>query len=259
MAASARPSAFKQAGGGFLNGVDGVIVNNEFTTELPGGGSPKKGSDFTSLFNRLTVKVDGQDEEQTTHLFVGSADDFEIEDDGATITPVEESGGLRANTNFSLFINDLVAAGFPESSLPEDQINFAAINGTRCRFVQVIDEQMKKKGKKRTDKNGKEWDYTRLSVEKVYALPKGGGAAKSSGSNSGDAEKLAVQSLVALLKKAPGKALFKKKLPVAIINQVGAKHPLRTEVKDLVTSDEFLADRDEWSYDAETQEITLAA
>ena len=201
--ASARPSAFKQAGGGFLNGVDGVISDYEFTTELPGGGSAKKNSDFTSLFFKLSAMVDGSDEPVTTNLFVGSADDFSIDDDGKTLTPVDDNGGLRANTNFSLFINDLVKAGFPESNLPEDAINFEAIIGTRVRFVQVIDEAAKKKGLKQKAKNGKEYDRTRPSVEQVYALPKGGGAKAAAGKSDADLEKMAAQSLVALLKKNP--------------------------------------------------------
>ncbi len=96
--AGARPSSFK-AGGGFLNNVDGVIADYEFTGEFPGGGGKKpgkKGSDFNPLYFLLTVQVDGADDPSTTTLFVGSADDFEI-DRGWTekigdVTYAQESG-----------------------------------------------------------------------------------------------------------------------------------------------------------------------
>jgi hypothetical protein len=68
----------------------------------------------------------------------------------------------------------LVKAGFPESSLPEDAINFEAIIGTRVRFVQVIDEAAKKKGLKQKAKNGKEYDRTRPSVEQHHVARRGG-------------------------------------------------------------------------------------
>ena len=61
--AGARPSSFK-AGGGFLNNVDGVIVNYEFTTEFPGssGRASKKKSDFSPLYCVLSAQIDGADD-----------------------------------------------------------------------------------------------------------------------------------------------------------------------------------------------------
>lgn len=262
--ASARPSSFK-AGGGFLNNVDGVIVNYEFTTEFPGysGKASKKKSDFNPLYCVLSAQIDGADDPAVTTLFVGSADDFEIEDDGKTLVPVDKDGGLRQNSDFSYFIDSLVKAGFPETNLPDDAINFEAIIGTRVRFVQERDEETTKRLGKKKSKNGKkEYDRTRLKVANVYALPdaKSGSKAKSKAADADndDIATLATQSLVALLKKSPGKKLLKKKLPVGIINQIGNKHPNRNEIKDMVVSDEFLSNDDApWSYDEDTQEVSL--
>lgn len=272
--AGARPSSFK-AGGGFLNNVDGVLQDYEFTTEFPGGEgkkSKKKNSDFTALYFVLTVAVDGVDDPAVTTLFVGSADDFEIENDGKTLTPVDETSGLRQNSDFYKFINSLVEAGFPESSLPEDEINFEAILGSRVRLVQQVDEEATARlGKKKSKDGKKEYSRTWLKVASVAALPgKGGkatGKADSKGKSKGKAAEaddeedevttLATESLLALLKKAPKNTILKKKLPVQIMNQVGAKHPQREAVRKMVTSDDFLSAGDGWSYDDESQEITL--
>lgn len=263
--AGARPSSFK-AGGGFLNNVDGLLEDYEFTDEFPGANKSKKKSDFNALYCVLTVAVDGADESSQTTLFVGSADDFEIEDNGKTLVPVDESGGLRSNSDFAFFIDSLVKAGFPESNLPDDKINYESILGTRVRLVQERDEETTKRlGKKKSKDGKKEYDRTRLKVSNVLGLA-GKGSSKAAAPAKGkaadadddDINEIATQALVALLKKSPGKKILKKKLPVQIINQVGAKHPQRTEIKDLVTSDEFLNAGEKWSYDEDTQEITLA-
>lgn len=266
--AGARPSSFK-AGGGFLNNVDAVIDGYEFTPDFPGSDGKRKNkkSDFSPLYCVLTFAVDGVDEPAATTLFVGSADDFEIEEDGRKLVPVDEDNGLRQNSDFYKFVDSLVKAGFPESNLPEDEINYSAIIGTRVRLVQQVDEEATTRlGKKKSKDGKKEFNRTWLKVSAVHALP--GKAGKPAGGKAGkpavdeDSEEdevstLATESLIALLKKAPKKTLLKKKLPVQIINQVGAKHPQREAVRKLVTSDEFLNAGDDWSYDEDSQEITL--
>lgn len=265
MGFSARPSSFKAGGGGFMNNVDGVISDYEFTPDFPGGNSSKKKSDFSPLYFVLTAQIDGADEPSTTTIFVGSADDFEIEDDGKTLVPVDENGGLRQNSDFSFFIDSLVKAGFPESNLPDDKINYEAIIGTRVRFVQERNEELTKRlGKKKSKDGKKEYDRTRLKIADVMGLgkpmsSKSAKPSKETAADDEDIEAMATAALVALLKKAPGKTILKKKLPVQIINQVGAKHPSRNDIKELVTSDDFLAAGDKWSYDDESGEVTLAA
>jgi hypothetical protein len=171
--AGARPSSFKKSGG-FLNNVDGVISSYEFTTEIPGGKkkAPVKGKEpFNSLFFRLDVRLDGADEDISTNLWVGSADDFEISEDGLTLTPLEETTSLRGGTAFAKFIDSLVQAGFPESNLSDSEINFESIVNTRVYFVQRIDEDATKRLGKRKGQDGKEYNRTELVVEKVLSLP----------------------------------------------------------------------------------------
>ena len=191
--ASSRPSAFKK-GGGFLNNVVGVIADYEFTPDFPGsdGKRKPKGKDaFNPLYFLLTVEADGADQPQTTTLFAGSADDFEISDDGKTLTPVDDNVGLRMNTDLGKFLTSLVSPengdGFPEESLPDDgePINYEAIIGARVNFVQVKDEEaMAKAAKKwrqsggkfneqgqKKGKDGKYYNLTYVTVDAVLSLP----------------------------------------------------------------------------------------
>src|SRR5262245_2878038 len=101
--AGARPSGFKKPGG-YLNNVEGNISDYKFGTEFPGAEkkAPKKSKgedEFHSLYFWVEVTPDGGAEAQSTTLFVGSADDFEISDDGKTLTPVDENFGLRSNSD----------------------------------------------------------------------------------------------------------------------------------------------------------------
>jgi hypothetical protein len=196
----ARPSAFK-SGKGFLNGVDGVITGYRFTDEVfvtGGGGEMEpfkpgkvKGADgklkdrFHALNFILSVLVDGAETPITQALFVGGADDWNISDGGleifdaqypdadtaeqAEIADPKAAKQLGANTAFSIFLKSLVDAGFPEANLPATRANFEAIIGTRARFVQREDPNMK--GKKRLGKDGKERSYTNTVVDDVMGLP----------------------------------------------------------------------------------------
>lgn len=300
--AGARPSGFKK-GGGFLNNVDGVITGYEFTTEFPGAESrPAKKSgkdDFNPLYAILKVRVDGADEDVATTLFAGSADDFEIEDDGHTLTPVDDSVGLRANTDWARLLTSLVDAGFPESNLPEDRINFEPIIGTRVRFKQERDEaamvkaarsyrtsngKFNERGEKK-GKDGKYYPLTYVVVEAVLALPGSGTtkgkpaakavagkptpvkgatkpvAGKANGKVQEDLTALADETLQAILADNDGE-IMKSKLPVKIAQKLGVKHPHREEVRRLIYSDEYLveaAERGVVLYDPSDKTQTIYA
>ena len=287
----ARPSSFKK-GGGFLNNVDAVIAGYHFTDEFPGqdGKSQKSGnSDFNPLFSTVSFDVDGDDEQKSQSLMAGSADDFEISDDGLTLTLVEEKNGLRENTPWATFVGSLVDAGFPETNLPDDDepINYEAIIGTRVRLVQIKDEQgMARAAKKwktskgkfneqgqKKGKDGKYYNLTLLTVAEVYEIPsddekpapKGAKGAKTSGkpapagrSKKADPlEEEAVETLLAILSDADG-SIAKSKLPNKLATKLGAKHPKREELRRLIYSDEFLSQEGKgWSYDPSSKQQTI--
>lgn len=267
--AGARLSSFKR-GGGFLNNVDGVITGYQFTDVFPGGDgdSKKKKGDFNALYFILNARVDGADDDVTTTLFAGSADDFEISDDGHTLEPLAEGGGLRAGTPLFKLLESLIEHGFPETNFPEDQINFEAMIGTRVTFVQVVDEEATKKlGKKKDKKTGKEYNRTDLKVSAVLALPqaeapsKGAakGAAKGAKGKQAEPETPdlndeAVEALMGVLADADG-SIQRSKLTVKVAQKVGLKNPNREELRKLIFSEEFLATEQGWSYDKKKQVI----
>ncbi len=276
----ARPSQFKK-GGGFLNNVDGVISDYQFTDEFNGkpfvpGRDPKtKKERFHSLYCVLSVRVDGADEDVTTTLFVGGADDFQVEDDGHTLVPAEEGRELGASTSFAKLITSLVEAGFPETLLPEDAINYEPIIGTRARFVQRKNEEdTKKLGKRKDPKTGKEYDRNDLVIDQVYDLPgtkpaapsKGGKANPPSKTAKGkaapaaaaevDVEQLAKDTLVSILADAGG-SLAKSKISMKVLTKL-MSDPNRENVRNLVFTDEFLALEDGWSYNKAKATVTIA-
>lgn len=277
----ARPSSFKKGGGGFLNNVDGVISGYEFTDEFQGeafkAGKVNGKEKFHSLYAVLSARVDGADEDVTTTLFVGGADDFEVSEDGHTLVPVEEGRELGANTSFAKLISSLVEAGFPETNLPEDVINFESIIGTRVRFVQRTDvEGTKKLGKRKDKKTGKEYDRQDLVIDQVYSLPgtevaakstvaakagkvaskPGKVAAKGATAAAGvDVAELSVETANAILKEAGG-SITKAKMGMKLIAKL-MKHPEREAVRKFLHDDENLSGY--FSYDAETTTISIAA
>ncbi len=271
----ARPSTFKRGGGGFLSDVDATITGYEFTTEFPGATQARKKSDFRSLFAVLSARVDGAEEDVQTTLFAGGADDFTISDDGLTLTPVEDNGGIGGNTGWGKLITSMVAAGFDENLLPEDAINFEAIIGQRVRFVQKVDAETTARLGKRKGKNGKEYNRTDLLIEAVYgkavaAKPAAKAAAKATGkapkSNghavaadveaAGDLTEFADETLMAIIAASNGKPLPKAKLSVKILQTLG-KDPRRQDVYTLMYDDAFLARENGWNYDAQTQTLSL--
>lgn len=274
--AGSRPTSFKKTGG-FLNNVDGTIAGYEFTDVFPGSdGKPRKGakqSDFNPLYCVLSARVDGAEDDVTTTLFVGSADEFTIEDDGHTLTP-NEDGALRASSEFATFIVSLVEAGFPETSLPEDRINYEAMIGTRVRFVQRPNEEKTKRLGKRKGKDGKaEYARTDLVVEQVYSLATNGRATKKPMVKAAapvkgkavtkpgnghaadvDLDELAVETLLGILAdRAP---INKAKLSVPVLKALKT-HPQRQDVYKLLFDDDFLAREEGWRYDATKQEVNL--
>src|SRR6266446_6659520 len=172
-------SRFKAAGGGFLNSVDGVIKSYEFTTTHPFAKAGQKAkSDFVSLFQVLTIRVDGSQTDITFPLWGGDASNFEISDDGLTLTPIEDGYVLGGGTDLAHFIQSYDAVSEDGASGDDDTVvNYEPIIGQRVRFVQVpysADElaSLKRRGKPTTRKDKKdpkkEWPLQWLQVETVY-------------------------------------------------------------------------------------------
>lgn len=266
--ASARPTSFKKAGG-FLNGVDGVLKDYEFTDQFPGGGESK--SDFRSLYCILTILVDGADDDITTTLWAGGADDFEIEDNGHTLVPIADDGGLRGGTPFDMFLSSAIKNGFDENLLPEDSINYEAMLGRRYRFGQQ--DELDKHGQKKTrvakkgKYKGKEFPVTVTVVEKAYdeepikGKPGKGKPAPVEEDDDADVvADVAAEVLKAILTKQKDQSISKTKLSAKIVEAM-LKHKrkdLREDVRKYLFDDKHLASIDGVRYDKSDKNQTIA-
>lgn len=281
----ARPSTFRKGGGGFLNNVDGTIVGYRWTDQFNGEDfvpGKKDGKEkFHSLFMEISIRLDGADSDETQNLFAGGYDDYEVSEDGLTLTA--QDGGecsIGQNTPAGKFLASLVEKGFPEKLLSDDpdSINVEPILGTRVRFAQETVMGKDGKPRKRVAKKGKfkgrEFDDTTTVVAQVYDLPgkagkggkpaaaKTGKAAKEEDANEdeeGDqtVEALAGETLIDIVKANKGK-MAKEKLSMAILQKL-MKHPQREPVRKLLKSDDFLETEDGWEYNAKKGVVTVAA
>lgn len=270
----ARPSSFKKGGGGFLNGVDGKIVDILFTDNAFPDAKPKAGKKaFNALHCVLTVRADGADDDVTTTLFVGSADELTPSEDGHALLP--EDGRISGKSDFGIFIGTLVEAGYPEDELPEDSNDFSAIIGWRMRFEQRINEEKTKKLGKRKGKDGKgEYARTDLIVADVYGKDedakgaKAGKGAKASPAAAGKAGKskapaasdVAAERLVAYVSAAKGKTLGVDKLKMKAMTDSSFRGDpdTRDAVIKLLKDVDFLGGVDGIELDEDQENVSLA-
>ena len=290
----ARPSSFKQ-GGGFLNGVDATLTDYQFTDEFNGEEyRPGKIKDFRtgkpvdkphSLNVFVSFRVDGADQDTTTTLkAAGNFEDWEVSEDGHTVTPIQDGQKLPSGTAWYKFIASLCqptngAEGFPVDRLSDDDdptVNYEPIIGTRVRLVQQVDEDRTKRfGPKKDKKTGKEYERKDLVVEAVYDLPvaarkangqsaapgKAKSAVKSKATKpaADDVAEFAAETLRDILADNDGK-IAKSKLSMKILNKL-MKHPQREDVRKYLGNDENLAGIEGVCYDVsdKNQIVSLEA
>lgn len=290
---------FKKGGGGFLNNVDALIVGLKFTTEPDfGTEAPERAKgDFTPLWVELTVRVDGSEEDQTTHLFAGSADDFVITEDGMGLEPIE-GAMLWGSTSFARLYGSMVEHGLEDVEPEEGEpLSFAHVVGARCRFVQVKDEEAMKRAAKnaakskgrinaqgqRKGKDGKYYDIRTPEVTEIYSTgndvsaPKKGKGAKPAPKQAGsvkgaalakpkivkqdtDISDFAVETLIDILGDEKDNAISKSKLNLAITKKL-VKDPRRDDVRMFLYEDANLlaiAEAGVITYDKASKAQTIA-
>ena len=302
-----RQSSFKK-GGGFLNGVDGTITDYRFTDEFNGElYKPKKYKDAKtgklsdlphSLNAFLSVRVDGADEDTTTTLRVASKfEDWEISNDGHTLTPTEDAN-LGSSSAWGKFIQSWEIAadqGAESDEYGDNVFNFTPIIGSRVRLVQRpynADEldNLKRLGApiKRKGKDGKEYNRQSLVVDQVYELAspevkangktaKPGKAidpSKSAKASSvtakakiepetEDVKDLAGRALLEILDTTAGGTIAKVKLSLkTLLTPVLKGHPQRDDVRKWIAQDDNLAELAEEgliTYNKATQIVEIAA
>lgn len=270
----ARPSSFRKPGG-FLNGVDGTITGYRWTDEFNGqpwtpGKNAEGKAKFHSMQFELSARIDGAEADITQNLFAGGFDDYEISEDGLTLTAVD--GGevsIGANTPVAKFISSLVESGFPESNLSDDPntVNLEPIIGTRVRFgqAQEIDRKTGKAKQRVVTKGkfaGRSFDQTTTVVMNVYEVPKAGGSkptaakgTKSAKPASVNVEELAAETLTAIVVAAGG-SIKKAKLSMAALKALKG-HANTQDVRTLLASDDFLGGVEGLEYDEATQTVNV--
>src|SRR5262245_58602794 len=230
----------KSKGGGFLNDVDGKIVDYIFTDKKVNG----EKSD--SVYLVPTFRVDGYDKDVTQHMLIGQKEWFNISKDGKTVESVE-GGPIRYNVDSKkgyiggwFFLESLLEHGLDEAELPDlgagEPLNLEGVVGYRVRFKQYVDEkQTAQRGERKyTNAQGKEIStpQTVVGVSAVYS--KEGAGAKTAASkpalakgaktaNTDAIRDKADAAIQALISAAKGGVLSRAKISVGIINQLGPK------------------------------------
>ena len=258
---NARHATLSEGGGGRFNNVDGVITNYEFTTVHPFAkeGNRRSKSDFNPLYGVVTAQMDGAKEPDVDVLLVGSADDFEISDEGKTITPADGGNGVWAKGQWGKFIASLETLGCEteNADYAESVFNYEPIIGRRVRFQQ--EQQFDKAGKlkkrmgKGRDGKPREYDDTTTVVVADYGVAKGakGGtttttkaASKANGAaKEVDLTDTADEALVGLLDKFGGSAPKAKLVSAPAQLFLKKNYPDHSdELRKIIYDDDYLND-----------------
>lgn len=291
----ARPSSFKQGAGGFLNGVTGTITNYFCTDEFNGQPfKPHKIKDDKgklmdaphSLYVLLSVRPDEATEDVTTILKAGAYEDWNVSEDGHTLTPAVEGANIPGGSAFGKLLSTICkptggGPGFDETQLDEEAFNWEPIIGSRVKFAQVVRTGFGA-GKRLSKKTGKEYDRTDLVVEEYYETgqvqAKANGKAKpgttqaAKGKANGkvaavppDVSELAEQTIRALLAASPAKqgirTLNKDAMKVKILMKLnkGPEKDLRDHVIKWAYDDNNLSGIENVAYDRETGDLSVEA
>ena len=245
-----------------------------------------------SLNCALSVRVDGATEDTSATLTVSKDFDlWDITDDGHTLTPVDDAN-LGGSSKFGIFIQSWEVAanqGAESDQFGDASFNYTPIIGSRVRLVQrpysaEALASIKKLGgtEKQKGKDGKEYERRNLVVEQVYELAqpaaKSNGKAKpvnearplgtnkTAGKPNGkvappvdeqDIDELTKATLAEILEGAGGSITLKKLSLKALTTPLMKGNSQRDEVRALILSTDFLAQEDGWTYDADSQEVSV--
>lgn len=151
-------------------GQTGTITDYSF--DIKEWESKKKGvGTYSTLSYNFKFKVDGADEPVERFLNAGFVyEGTTISDDGRTLENDDVDGGIiQEDTEFARFVGSLIEKGFDESQLDESGRNFEALIGQRLQLVNWTDDEATKKfGKRKSKKDGKEYNRTETRVAQVY-------------------------------------------------------------------------------------------
>lgn len=169
-----RLSLFRKPGGGFLNGVCGVITGIKF--ESKEWEQDDKDS-YHTLTMGVTIRPDGADEDVQQFLRAGFfyPDTQGISDDGSTLTDADgndlDRPAIDENSEAGKFIASALEAGvIEESDCGENGSNFDALVGKRVEFEKRLDKETQIQiGRRALDKKKKGSGKTASEEEALLA------------------------------------------------------------------------------------------
>lgn len=274
-------------GGGLFTG-DGTLGQFTFSAIAPGD---KKAGKWAYVV--LAFKADGKEKEDTQHLFLGGADQYQFEEGGTEAVSIDEKTGeptpksrIGKKTPAGLFFRTLYAAADAadtdlDTVLPNidegEALDFSALAGARVSLGQEIDVKATKDLGKRKGSDGNEYDRTNTIVETFYSLdddaapakPAAGKGAKAGKSKADDtaardkADAIVLQ-LIADAKKADKKNKTGEtptsKFKMAALRALG-KDSDKDAVQKLLADEGYRTDaveRGVFSYDADEETVSEA-
>lgn len=273
-------------GGGLFTG-DGTLGQFVFSAIAPGD---KKAGKWAYIV--LAFKADGKEKEDTQHLFLGGADQYQFEEGGTEAISLNDKTGEAApksrigkKTPAGLFFRTLYQAADAadvdlDTVLPDidagEALDFSALNGARVSLGQEIDVKATADIGKRKGSDGNEYDRTNTIVESFYSLDedaepakpaaKGAKGAKASKNDSAARDKadaivgqLILDAMKADKKNKTGETPISK-FKMAALRTLG-KDSDKDAVQALLKSEDYLNDaveRGAFSYDADSETVAVA-
>lgn len=271
-------------GGGFLNGVSGLIES--ITWGDPLVGTDKNGDEYRLLSAEMVVRPDGAEEGVQQFLSAGFLrGDNTVSEDGSTIEG-EDEFSIVENTDLAKFLTSLIATGDFDAALLGDGRSLSALAGYRVTFERKADEEktkrmgMRKDKKNKDPKTGKAREYPQdvLLVTAVLGQPeaapaKGKKAAAKAPAKAAPAAKAgkkapaadnsaAVEALKAILAKNKGQIALDKIGPAFVKYSLAAnlEEADRKSIRAQIGDAEFLAtlEGDGIVFDADSSMIASA-
>lgn len=279
---SLSPSTYKTGGGGLYDDVVIEIKDIVYTNEFPSENYNAPEGVENPLFARLTIRVDGAEEDITDNIYLGNAasNNFEPSEDGKDLVPAGEGVQLSDKSKWAIFVGTAIAAGVPDVwSDNADSYDVTSLVGYRFHVKRLPTNS----GFKRQGRNGREYEDTAINVTRVVSAPGEGGKGKGKGKAAAaaapkgkakaapveeaadeggdDLEVQTIDMLNALLKENKGK--IQKSQITLLVTKAATKAKLdaatREAVRKRMFSDDFLSQEDlGFAYDKAKQVITAA-
>lgn len=242
-------------GGGYLNGVSGVIQSIIF---VGGKSGENEYGPWTSYSAKITILPDGADTPVDQYAPAGFLrGDLKITKDGDI--EGDDTYALDTKTDFGKFVVSLIEGEgnrFPEDRLGDGK-SYAPVAGTRVTFSRQYDDEktadLGKRSFKGRDGKNVEVPQDVLLVKEVLSLPgeKAGKATKAAGkvatkaapaTNDTDATDAALK---AILGAAKDRTLSRSKVSSSVIGyalKAGLDGTAREAIRKQLSSDEYVAD-----------------